>query len=167
MRVAAKRTRKWDSNNPASKHGCDCSDSGTPVLIPLTPNGLANALTDAAHGVNFDVNMDGAGQWSWTRADADAGWLVMDADEDGSIKNGTYLFGNVSGDDAPLFADESDNGFRSLRAYDRNRDGVIDASDGIWRLLRVWTDSNHNGISESGELQRLIRQVYDVILQKQ
>lgn len=140
----------------AYKQGCDCSDLGTPVLIPLTPNGLADALTDAAHGITFDVNMEGVGRWSWTRANADVGWLVMDYDQDGAIKDGTYLIGNNSGDDAPLFEDESSNGFRSLRGHDRNRDGVIDVSDGIWgKLLRIWIDSNHDGVSSPGELVAL------------
>jgi hypothetical protein len=139
----------------AYKQGCDCTDSGTPVLIPLSPNGLADALTDANNGVDFDLTRSGAARWSWTRVDAEAGWLAADYDEDGAIRDGTYLFGNVSGDDAPAFEGESDNGFRSLRAHDRNRDGVINASDGIWRLLRVWTDINHNGTSEPAELHRL------------
>ena len=48
-------------------------------------------------------------------------------------------------------------GFKALAMYDRryyggNNDDVIDAKDTVFSKLRVWVDSNHNGVSEPGEL---------------
>jgi len=143
------------------REGCEpevCGPPGSsPIIVPLTPSGLAaNALTDAASGVDYDLADSRAKQrWAWTKADATAGWLVMDDAQDGNIQNGSQMFGDVSPQDEPLSFNEAPNGFRALRVHDRNRDGVLDASDGIWHLLKIWTDTNHNGVSDAGELHEL------------
>jgi len=135
---------------------CYCSGSncycvpGTPVLIDLKGDGFK--LTGPAEGVQFDFFLNGPVQISWTPPDADEGWLVLPP-KDGKIENGAEMFGNLT----PQPSSPDPNGFNALAVYDDpsnggNNNGIIDPGDAIFSKLRIWRDSNHNGISEPWEL---------------
>ena len=152
----------WGFTNPhydcnGQYYDCIC-DMETPILIDVNGNGFA--LTSALNGVNFDMDASGGQKrLGWTIANSDDAFLVLDQNGNGTIDNGAELFGNYTAQPEPP-AGESKNGFLALSEYDKpanggNGDGKIEQRDAIFSSLRLWVDTNHNGVSEAAELHSL------------
>jgi hypothetical protein len=128
----------------------DCYCEYTPIIIDTAGDGIK--LSDAAHGVHFDLNGDGTPELiGWTEPNSDDAWLALDLNGNGTIDSRKELFGNSS---------TFQNGFAALADYDTpgkggNGDGVIDSRDTIFSSLLLWQDTNHNGLSEPSELHTL------------
>jgi hypothetical protein len=143
---------------PAADSNCCCVFLGSPVVVDVSGNGFA--LTDATGSVNFDLDSDGTPEHlSWTATGSDDAWLALDRDGNGTIDSGKELFGNFTEQPEPP-AGEQRNGFLALAEFDKpeqggNSDGVIDSRDSIFSSLRLWRDTNHNGVSEASELHTL------------
>ena len=126
-----------------------CNES--PILIDIGGQGFS--LTSAASGVTFD--MAGTGnpiQIAWTAPGANNAFLALPG-ADGLVHNGKELFGNFT----PQPSIAIRNGFAALAVYDDpknggNADGVIDERDAIFSSLRLWIDTDHDGISQPNEL---------------
>jgi hypothetical protein len=135
---------------------CDppCLCTGSPIIIDVGGKGFR--LTNAMNGVRFDIAGSGSPvQIAWTATASDNAFLALPS-SDGLVHNGKQLFGNHT----PQPPSDNPNGFRALAVYDEpqnggNGDGIIDNRDQIFSSLRLWVDTNHDGICQPEELHTL------------
>lgn len=133
-----------DANNQPNK-------SPSPIVLDLSDNGI-QTLGSTESAARFDVDADGVNDGTgWIKPGT--GLLAVDRNFNGKIDDGTELFGEYT----PLpLGDTTADGFQAMQAWDLNHDGQLSAADGpIWSLLRVWQDTNMNGVTDPGELSSL------------
>ena len=121
----------------------------SPLVVDLDGDGVETV--GVSEGVYFDHDGNGFAEKSgWVGKDD--GILVRDINNNGTIDNGTELFGNNS---VLSSGENALNGFEALKELDSNKDGVFNSSDEAWNTVKVWKDSNQNGIVNNSELLSL------------
>ena len=125
-----------------------------PILIDLENDGIH--LTGLGDPVWFDIDADGETDLlSWT--DRGEGLLALDRNGNGVIDHGGELFGNHT---RLIDGTLALNGYTALAELDSwllegNGDGQIDSQDAAFGFLWMWTDRNHDGVSQPAELATL------------
>lgn len=109
-------------------------DFGQPRLCdPLVINLNTNVASVSDQKFFFDIDADGT-EDEISMLNEDSGYLALDKNGDGTINDGSELFGTTSG-----------NGFKDLLAHDEDGNGWIDEADSIFQKLKIWSmDENGN-----------------------
>jgi Ca2+-binding RTX toxin-like protein len=118
-----------------------------PLTLDLNGDGIQ--ITNLEEGVYFDQDANGIKNLTQWISPED-GFLVLDRNLNGSIDNGTELFGDSTSINAQ--GDTAANGYDALAVFDINADGKIDQNDTVYNDLQVWIDKNSDGVSQSSEL---------------
>lgn len=116
------------------------------ILLDLDGDGLESKSANKSKAW-FDMNGDGIRDDSGWMSGGD-GMLVIDRDKDGAITNTSEL----------SFLSEKEgakNSWEGLAALDSNKDGKLDKLDARFGELKVWTDRNGDGISQTDEIGTL------------
>ncbi len=121
-----------------------------PLALDLNNDGKIGTRS-LVSGVNFDLDNNGfAERTNWV-SPVD-GLLVLDRNNNGFIDGGTELFGSETFLQSGA---KAANGYVALAEFDSNHDQQITNLDSSFGSLRIWKDSNSNGIADAGELQSL------------
>jgi hypothetical protein len=114
-------------------------------------------LTSTNGGVLFDLTGNGElEKMPWTAKGSDDAFLVLDRNGNGIIDSGVELFSHAS----PQVWSASPNGFLALAMFDDPLNGgdgdeKINSGDKIFSSLRLWIDSDHDAVTDPGELVAL------------
>jgi Ca2+-binding RTX toxin-like protein len=120
-----------------------------PLVLDLDGDGLE--LSAASGNTLFDHNADGIKTGTgWAKPDD--GFLVRDLNNNGLIDTGRELFGVDTIKSNGALATQ---GFDALKDLDSNNDGFITSADAAFGELKVWQDTNQDGISQASELKTL------------
>ncbi|MGE4124161.1 MAG: hypothetical protein AB7E59_02700 [Pusillimonas sp.] len=141
--VAMQMTREFASESTFSLRAGD-GVRKDPLVINF--GGTAAQLTDQKFV--FDIDSDGVDD-SISFVGGASGFLALDKNGNGSIDDGSELFGTQSG-----------NGFADLAAYDEDSNGWIDEADSVFAKLLIWTRDGQGEDQLTSLAQRKVGALY-------
>jgi hypothetical protein len=137
----------------------------SPIVVQVGPR-KPYTFTSADDGVVFDIDGDG---WydrvAWTDSDSDTAFLALDRNGNGYIDGGRELIGEY------FYRNNQESGFDALLRLKKNEhrtpqssedETSVTALDGFYHRLVLWTDRNHNGVSEPSEMEPLSTYITNV-----
>lgn len=112
----------------------------TNMIDPLVINFTGDISTLSDSKFYFDLDSDGEKELISAPSEG-SGFLALDKNNDGTINDGSELFGTSSGD-----------GFGELAKLDSDGNGWIDENDSVWKDLKIWV-TDKDGKSELSSLK--------------
>ena len=137
-------SREYYEESSESLRAGDAAQLTDPLVINF--EGAAAELTDMKFA--FDLDSDGAREnISFVRPGS--GFLVLDKNQDGTVNDGSELFGPATG-----------NGLAELAAYDEDGNSWIDENDSVYNKLSVWTKDGAGNDQLSSLQEKSVGAIY-------
>lgn len=126
-----------------TKSHSESFQAGNILLDPIVINYDGPSASLTQEKFEFDMDMDGTKD-KIAFATNGSGFLALDRNNNGSIDDGSELFGPSTND-----------GFSELREFDEDGNGWIDENDGVFDQLKIWErhedgSSKLIGLGEAG-----------------
>lgn len=141
--VSMQMTREFASESTFSLRAGD-GVRKDPLVINF--GGTAAQLTDQKFA--FDIDSDGVDD-TISFVGGASGFLALDRNGNGTIDDGSELFGTQSG-----------NGFADLAKYDEDGNGWIDEADSVFAQLLIWTKDGQGEDQLTSLAQRKVGALY-------
>lgn len=99
---------------------------GSALKDPLVINFGGGVASFSDRTMSFDIDFDGD-QDTIQMLNANSGYLALDKNNNGSVDDGSELFGP-----------QTDHGYGELAQYDEDGNGWIDENDSVFNHLKIW-----------------------------
>lgn len=134
----------------------ECDVKASPLVVLMGEGSQRIELTPPTLGIQYDILGKRATPFahtkkriSWFLNNNHNYYFIALPNAQGQVKGIDQLFGdNTQGPDRKFAA----NGYAALAKYDANGDSYITDKDPVFQKLRLWHDSNLDGISSQDEL---------------
>lgn len=143
VQTADGRTINFDLNLNMSREQYQKTVERGVLQDPLVLNFDGKGVAFGDDTLEIDLDLNGSKD-VFNRLQSGSGFLALDKNGNGTVDDGSELFGATTG-----------SGFEELSAYDDDGNGWIDESDAIFDALKVWTVSPEGektliGLKEAG-----------------
>lgn len=138
--------------SPAVSEAQSANRPASAMFIRLDDSGELPRLTAPGSGVKFDIDGDGdLDQVAWTASGSNVAVLAIDIDRDGRITSGKELLGSHM---VPAASNGPSALLQLFEASGAPISGAVERGHQLYEQILLWSDVNHNGVSEPGELRR-------------